>query len=545
MAGPSSSCKEYDENPLTKDDFKNIVDKINEGRNFVASGLSRLLPQAANMNKIYWSDELAAFAQRWVDQCDSSTRPDKEDECRDLEDSPVGQNIVSILGPSPGMHLTSLIDVWFMQKRDYKGSVAYYNQSRDWKTNHFTQLIWAETDRIGCGRARFYVDQKESIIERLVCNFAPRGNINGKPVYAIGYPATQCQKNKAPDSQYKSLCAHWIPDPARPLTTSYPPVSSLLRILNLSNNSVKLDIDPIRNNLKQANLSGNGTIGQRNQKTRHVFFNGTHASLRNMPQLPFQNQWHTTANPYSPNPRAQRLQHYQAERGHSRVYHGHDLHDSNFASTYKSQPTENYRKFDYNTEQISASADLRKHNRYNQCTRRPWTEKADYEPSRQPNQCTRRHATTSCAQSVPLSTSCPIMTVKLGLPMCQCNTPRPTCATMPPKCPCNINCQCFNSGPNIQCLSARRTGNNDDVSALSVAQPGLRQETRQTTELHYYDLLPNMAFRSGDEEKEKIPIVDTSTPTDTWLQHESTMPDIFKRLSHKIRHDQRQRKKKA
>lgn len=259
-----------------------------------------------------------------------------------------------------------------------------------------------------------------------------------------------------------------------------------------------------------------------------------------MPQLPFQNQWHTTANPYSPNPRAQRLQHYQAERGHSRVYHGHDLHDSNFASTYKSQPTENYRKFDYNTEQTSASADLRKHNRYNQCTRRPWTEKADYEPSRQPNQCTRRHATTSCAQSVPLSTSCPIMTVKLGLPMCQCNTPRPTCATMPPKCPCNINCQCFNSGPNIQCLSARRTGNNDDVSALSVAQPGLRQETRQTTELHYYDLLPNMAFRSGDEEKEKIPIVDTSTPTDTWLQHESTMPDIFKRLSHKIRHDQRQ-----
>lgn len=31
-----------------------------------------------------WSDELATFAQRWVDQCDGGIRPDREDFCRDL-----------------------------------------------------------------------------------------------------------------------------------------------------------------------------------------------------------------------------------------------------------------------------------------------------------------------------------------------------------------------------------------------------------------------------------------------------------------------------
>lgn len=51
MPGPSSSCKEYEGSQITKDDVNNIINKINERRNFVASGQS-VLPQAANMNKI-------------------------------------------------------------------------------------------------------------------------------------------------------------------------------------------------------------------------------------------------------------------------------------------------------------------------------------------------------------------------------------------------------------------------------------------------------------------------------------------------------------
>lgn len=51
MPGPSPSCKDYEGGPITKDDADNIINRINERRNFIASGASGL-PQSANMNKI-------------------------------------------------------------------------------------------------------------------------------------------------------------------------------------------------------------------------------------------------------------------------------------------------------------------------------------------------------------------------------------------------------------------------------------------------------------------------------------------------------------
>lgn len=40
-----------------------------------------------------------------------------------------------------------------------------------------------------------------------MCNFAPRGNIRGKPVYALGLAATQCPESFIPDEIMKGLCA--------------------------------------------------------------------------------------------------------------------------------------------------------------------------------------------------------------------------------------------------------------------------------------------------------------------------------------------------
>ncbi|CAD0197497.1 unnamed protein product [Chrysodeixis includens] len=85
IPGPSPSCKSYDNSAVLRNyDITELVNKINERRNFVALGHSKILPQAANMKKIHWSSELAFFAQRWVDQCVSSIHPEEEDLCRDL-----------------------------------------------------------------------------------------------------------------------------------------------------------------------------------------------------------------------------------------------------------------------------------------------------------------------------------------------------------------------------------------------------------------------------------------------------------------------------
>lgn len=51
--GSSPQCIGYDAKALlTEEDINAILDKINERRNFVATGRSRLLPEAANMKKI-------------------------------------------------------------------------------------------------------------------------------------------------------------------------------------------------------------------------------------------------------------------------------------------------------------------------------------------------------------------------------------------------------------------------------------------------------------------------------------------------------------
>ncbi|XP_068631454.1 uncharacterized protein [Battus philenor] len=239
IAGPSSACVYYDKNrKLTVEDIKLILDRINYRRNFIASRLSKYLPGAANMRKIVWSDDLAYSAQRWVDQCDSSTRPDKEDDCRNLESSKVGQNIATMSNLSSNFNIDSFIEMWYMQSQDYSGSVSYYNQS-DYKSKYFTQLIWADTDSVGCGQASFYVKNLHKILRRLVCNFSPKGNIHGKPIYLIGYPATQCPEDMIQDNSFKGLCTydlqHKVSESKLPPETSS--VTSLLRILNFSNDN--------------------------------------------------------------------------------------------------------------------------------------------------------------------------------------------------------------------------------------------------------------------------------------------------------------------
>ncbi|XP_037296575.1 venom allergen 5 isoform X5 [Manduca sexta] len=153
--GPSVACKSYNNTALLRRvEINEIVNRINERRNYIALGLNKNLPQAANMKKISWSSKLAAFAQRWVDQCDPSLQLDKEDQCRDLAHIKVGQNVATILGPTSGLNVKSFVEMWYIQILKYKGDVTYYNQSRHHNTDYFTQLIWAETDSVGCGKAR-------------------------------------------------------------------------------------------------------------------------------------------------------------------------------------------------------------------------------------------------------------------------------------------------------------------------------------------------------------------------------------------------------
>lgn len=77
--------------------------------------------------------------------------------------------------------------------------------------SYYTQIVWAETRFIGCGHAAFEEANNENnknvhFIHRLVCNYAPAGNIIDAIVYKAGEPCSLCPEGYGCSADYPGLC---------------------------------------------------------------------------------------------------------------------------------------------------------------------------------------------------------------------------------------------------------------------------------------------------------------------------------------------------
>ena len=72
---------------------------------------------------------------------------------------------------------------------------------RDKRVLLYTQLVWAETSKLGCALSL----KKNVPPNYLVCFYAPPGNVVGKTVYEAGEPATKCGR-KGKSKVYEGLC---------------------------------------------------------------------------------------------------------------------------------------------------------------------------------------------------------------------------------------------------------------------------------------------------------------------------------------------------
>ena len=71
-------------------------------------------------------------------------------------------------------------------------------------TGHYSQLVWAETDRLGCGSANFQENGMWAFM--LVCNYAVAGNMQGGSVYKRGNQCSQCEDGLGCDMEFDALC---------------------------------------------------------------------------------------------------------------------------------------------------------------------------------------------------------------------------------------------------------------------------------------------------------------------------------------------------
>lgn len=113
-----------------------------------------------------WDAELASLAQAWADSCPTGHRPDNDH----------GENLFWSGGQAPAPEVS--VQSWADEARnyDYETTVCSRGGRSNWAfCGHYTQVVWRETQRVGCG---IRTDCPGSFDTVIVCNYDPPGNVN-------------------------------------------------------------------------------------------------------------------------------------------------------------------------------------------------------------------------------------------------------------------------------------------------------------------------------------------------------------------------------
>jgi len=210
-SGPADSCVEKSINSGFDQAAKDVIVKVhNELRNKVALGkeTNGAQPQAANMRKMVWDDELAEIAQRWTDQCKFG-HDDNRNTC---DGQYVGQNAFwgassAKMSPYSALGVSEdAVRTWYNEVKSPGFDSSHVSPFVfDYGAGHYTQVVWADSARVGCG-LRYYKDGGWFAF-LINCNYAVGGNMQGANMYLPGSPQSACPDETYPDYEFPGLCA--------------------------------------------------------------------------------------------------------------------------------------------------------------------------------------------------------------------------------------------------------------------------------------------------------------------------------------------------
>jgi uncharacterized protein YkwD len=114
---------------------------------------------------LVWSESLGAFAREWADYLAAHRQ------FFHRRDSPYGENLFEITGARAA--LAEVVNDWAAESKNYE----YRSNTCRGVCGHYTQIVWRDTQRVGCAAAR------SGQTEVWVCNYDPPGNWAGKRPY--------------------------------------------------------------------------------------------------------------------------------------------------------------------------------------------------------------------------------------------------------------------------------------------------------------------------------------------------------------------------
>ncbi|XP_060049442.1 GLIPR1-like protein 1 [Erinaceus europaeus] len=181
-----------------------FIDNCVKAHNKVRAMVS---PTAANMKTMSWDHELATLAKSWAMECKF-----RHNSCLALSYKCgtkyqfVGENIW--LGPLRKFTADSAVVAWYNETVFYD----YYTHKCSKVCGHYTQVVWANTNKVGCALAMCpnLAGEGAAIF---VCDYGPPGNYLRTFPYINGKTCSLCDKD---ETCVKKLCQR----SAKPAETS-------------------------------------------------------------------------------------------------------------------------------------------------------------------------------------------------------------------------------------------------------------------------------------------------------------------------------------
>jgi len=130
-----------------------------------------------------WDDTIAASAQAYADELLPAVQSLGGEGLVHDPDTPYGENLyyayrvgTAATPPDP----LGALDSWYAEKALYDADPQpVANPVQAW--GHYSQMVWRDTERIGCGAASGEQDGQWTTV--VVCRYDPRGNITGEMPY--------------------------------------------------------------------------------------------------------------------------------------------------------------------------------------------------------------------------------------------------------------------------------------------------------------------------------------------------------------------------